>query len=73
MRPTATSVIVLLNPAECARVLLTLGVTRHASVTIFVLFSEHCIISVKYAFLFVTNLLTLMSIISFAPFQLGFD
>ena len=55
------------------RVLLTLCVIRHASVTIFVLFSEHYIISVKYAFLLVTNLLTLMSIISFAPFQLGFD
>ena len=55
------------------RVLLILCFTRHASVTIFCLFWEHCIISVNYAFLLVTNLLTLMSIISFAPFQLGFD
>ena len=28
-------------------------------------FSEHCIISVKYAFLLVTNLLTLMSVVRF--------
>ena len=72
MRPTATSVIVLLNPAECAKGIVDF-VRHKACFCDYFFSSEHCIISVKYAFLLVTNLLTLMSIISFAPFQLGFD
>ena len=73
MRPTATSVIVLLNPAECAKGIVDFMRHKACFCDYFCLFSEHCIISVKYAFLLMTNLLTLMSIISFAPFQLGFD